>query len=170
MGLSVEHPPIIVNGTNDPARVLSGLRQLRLGWVCIPALADRGGSPLMFLVRVESLVRAVQMMGPSRSAGVGRDALPRVRRRAFIGREQLGEKKTRASERGLQRLADAQRRSRGSATLPGHSRSNASLVARTSASLIFKPGGLLRPKCSLYDPRSGPSARLLYVTNAYFEE
>src|SRR5580704_10062869 len=89
------------------------------------------------------------MVGPSRSAGAGRDALPRVRRRAFIGREPVGEKKTRASEKGLQRLADAQRRSRGSATLPRHSRSNASLVARTSANLIFKPGGLLGPSFHL---------------------
>src|SRR5271167_1472648 len=34
----------------------------------------------LFLVRVESLVCTVEMIGPSRSAGAGRDALPRVRR------------------------------------------------------------------------------------------
>ena len=31
----------------------------------------------LFLVRVESLVCTVEMIGPSRSAGAGRDALPR---------------------------------------------------------------------------------------------
>ena len=34
----------------------------------------------LFLVRVDSLVCTVEMIGPSRSAGAGRDALPRVRR------------------------------------------------------------------------------------------
>src|SRR5271167_324335 len=34
----------------------------------------------LFLVRVGSLVCTVEMIGPSRSAGAGRDALPRVRR------------------------------------------------------------------------------------------
>ena len=42
----------------------------------------------LFLVRVDSLVCSVEMIGPSHSAGAGRDALPRVRRRASIGREQ----------------------------------------------------------------------------------
>ena len=32
------------------------------------------------MARVESLISTVEMIGPSRSAGAGRDALPRVRR------------------------------------------------------------------------------------------
>ena len=52
----------------------------------------------MFLVRVESLVCSVEMIGPSRSAGAGRDALPRVRRRAFIGCEQAPKKASTGKE------------------------------------------------------------------------
>src|SRR5271157_2231972 len=79
------------------------------------------------------------MIGPSRSVDAGRDALPRVRRRASIGREQA-HKKGENKQKGLQRLLDAQRRSRGSASLPRHSRRNACLMrnagSRRSASLV----------------------------------
>jgi len=64
------------------------------------------------------------MIGSRSSAGGGRDALPRIRRRMSIGREQ---------QKGLQRLTDSRRRSRGSATLPRHSRRNACLTRRAGA-------------------------------------
>ena len=113
--------------------------------------------------------RTVEMIGPSRSAGAGRDALRRVRRRASIKRNKLGKKETRASEKGLQRLADAQRRSRGSATLPRHSCSNASLVAR--ASVRFPQIGWTRPLRSHADRSQGQPlfalAKRLFCLSAF---
>ena len=74
MGLSIEHSLMVVNGTNDPARVLAALSQLHLGWICIPALADRVVC-LCFWLELNRWF-GVEMIGPSRSAGAGRDALP----------------------------------------------------------------------------------------------
>ena len=96
----------------------------------------------LFLVRVESLVCTVEIIGPSRSAGAGRDALPRVRRRAFIGREQ--HKKGENKQKGLQRPFQTRNAGRaGARTLPTSLARNACLTrnaeSRGSASRPQRP-------------------------------
>ncbi len=58
----------------------------------------------LFPLRVESLVCTVEMIGPSRSAGAGRDALPRVRRCTSIGLEQAGKKRRGQAKKGCNGL------------------------------------------------------------------
>ena len=89
MGLSIEHSPMVVNGTNDPARVLAALSQLRQGCICIPALADRVVC-LCFWLELNRWC-SVEMIGPT-APHAGRDARP-VRPASRVHRcEQKGKK------------------------------------------------------------------------------
>ena len=124
----------------------------------------------LFLVRVESLVCTVEMIGPSRSAGAGRDALPRVRRctsRRFfllllrtrscaIGAEALSRQLLLFFH--LHLLWTCGAGSRGSASLP---------VATASANQIGKPRAS-SPRCSLYARVAAPIQDSLCLTNVYF--
>ena len=77
-----------------------------------------------FLVRVDSSVCTVELVGPSHFPGADRDALPRVRHWMSMEREQA-HKKGGNKHKGLERLPDAQRRTRRSASLPRYTHGTA---------------------------------------------
>jgi hypothetical protein len=120
----------------------------------------------LFLVRVDSLICTVGMIGPSRSVGAGSASGAACLTRFF-----LLFLRTRSCAIGPAALSDqlllflnlhllwtCSAGSRGSASLP---------AATASANQIVKPEAS-SPRCSLYDPLSGSNPRLICLTNLYF--
>ena len=123
----------------------------------------------LFLVRVDSLICTVGMIGPSRSVGAGRDALPRVRRcmshtllfavsaNALLRYRTCGSFRSASPVLKFAPSLDVQRRI-ARERVP---------AATASANQIVKPEAS-SPRCSLYDPLSGSNPRLICLTNLYF--